>query len=172
MFRILFSATCGAGVGVLDGYHGGSRRTKGQPPASLTLKPRLLNSSSKSCRWSPWISITPSFTVPPAPHLALSCLSSSFSCASSPGTPVITVTPLPLRPFVSLPTLTTPHRPRGAALFLTAHTVFGRSAALGTHPPVSGRVDNGVIPFFHLLYRHLVRKAVKIGDLKSISLQL
>ena len=119
------SATCGAGVGVLDGFHEGSRRTKGQPPASLTLKPRLLNSSSKSCRWSPWISIAPSFTVPPAPHFALSCLSSSFSCASSPGTPVITVTPLPLRPFVSLPTLTTPPPPRRGLFWRHAHSLAG-----------------------------------------------
>ncbi|SPF33060.1 hypothetical protein SBDP1_110004 [Syntrophobacter sp. SbD1] len=45
--------------------------------------------------------------------------------------------------------------------FLTAYTFFCRSAALGTHPPVGGRVDNAAIRLFHFLHR--LPKAVEIA---------
>src|SRR5207253_1048379 len=48
--------------------------------------------------------MTPSLTPPPAPHNFFSRVASSASCASSRGSPLITDTPLPLRPATSRPT--------------------------------------------------------------------
>src|ERR1700681_1874237 len=50
--------------------------------------------------------MTPSLTLPPAPHSFFSRVASSASCASSRGSPLITDTPLPLRPATSRPTRT------------------------------------------------------------------
>src|SRR6202162_4080875 len=50
--------------------------------------------------------MTPSLTPPPAPHSFFSRVASSASCASSRGSPLITDTPLPLRPATSRPTRT------------------------------------------------------------------
>src|SRR6266568_1858559 len=48
----------------------------------------------------------PSFTVPPVPHLCFSLPASSSNPNSSRGISETIVTPLPRRPFVSLPTFT------------------------------------------------------------------
>ena len=47
-------------------------------------------------RWSPWISITPSTTLPPDPHRRFSSRASSAAWAGE--APLIVVTVLPLRP--------------------------------------------------------------------------
>jgi hypothetical protein len=61
--------------------------------------------------------MVPFLTVPPHPHLFLSCLAKSSSLQEGSGKPVITVTPFPLRPFVSRPIRTVPS-PR--MIFLSA----------------------------------------------------
>src|SRR5215207_1332738 len=48
----------------------------------------------------------PSFAVPPVPHLVFRSVASSFSPSSLSGSSHTTVTPLPLRPAVSRPSLT------------------------------------------------------------------
>jgi len=73
----------------------------------------------------------------------------------------------------------------GNDFFPAAYTFSGRPAALGTHPPVGGRVDDALSRFFHglaALFRpsrssirmpvFLDRKVVEIGDLESISITI
>lgn len=78
------------------------------PPEDLTGQPLDFRISINFSRWSPWISMVPSLTVPPEPHRALSSRANLFNSAEESGTPVIVVTPLPLRPFVSRPNRTMP----------------------------------------------------------------
>jgi len=104
-----------------------ARGARASPADKLIFQPRLLNSSSKTCGGHLDLYHTV-FSVP-RPALALSCLPSSFSSASLPAKPVITVTPFPLRPFVCLPILTTPS-PRRVRLVLMTHT-FVAGCALG-----------------------------------------
>ncbi len=52
--------------------------------------------------------MTPSLSVPPDPHRFLRCVASTCISACFSGTPVMIVTPLPFRPFVSRPTRTVP----------------------------------------------------------------
>src|SRR3990167_7555730 len=74
--------------------------------------------------WSPWISITPSFTVPPVPQAALSCLPSAVSPAASSATPLTRVTALPPRPLVSRETRTVPS-PAGTGFWPQVHCAPG-----------------------------------------------
>src|ERR1700732_1256067 len=89
--------------------------------------------------------MTPSLTAPPAPHSFFSRVASSASCASSRGSPLITVTPLPPRPATARPTRT---RAGCGAVCVTvrcavrpagAGCVWGRSrpphTPPQTHPP-------------------------------------
>ena len=62
--------------------------------------------------------MVPALTVPPLPHFCLRVLATCFNAASSTGMPVITVTPLPLRPLVALPTLTMPSPAGCTGVFL------------------------------------------------------
>src|SRR5512136_419056 len=57
---------------------------------------------------SPWISMSPSLTVPPLPQRFFRSPASAFRAISSTWTPVTTVTVLPPRPLVSLRTRTIP----------------------------------------------------------------
>src|SRR6185369_4671669 len=76
---------------------------------------------------SPWISITPSFTAPPAPHFCLSALAISSSTAGRAAMPLTVVTVLPRRPCVSRRIFTTS---RGFAPGL-AVACAGFAASLG-----------------------------------------
>jgi len=93
----------------------------------LTVQPsgRAFSQATTLSAWSPWISTTPSFTVPPLPQAALSCLAHAASAASSSGRPRTTVTPLPLRPAVSRLTRTMPS-PAGRVLALQVHCASAR----------------------------------------------
>ena len=59
---------------VVDRAHAIQRH---QPPALLTCRPRSSRWATIFARWSPWISITPSTTLPPDPHRRLSSRASS-----------------------------------------------------------------------------------------------
>src|SRR5437763_1080382 len=58
-------------------------------------------------RWSPWISIRPSLTMPPVPGRVFNLVASSARPVSSSGKSEMIVTPLPPRPLVSRLTRTT-----------------------------------------------------------------
>jgi hypothetical protein len=74
-------------------------------------------------------------------------------------------------PFAPFRFSSNPHHRIAAAedgFLLMTRAFVGRSAALGTHPPVSGRVDNPMVSFSHLLNR----PRLEIGDFKINSLRI
>ena len=111
------------------------------PPTRLTVWPAW--SVLERSRWSPWISMTRSPTVPPAPHLRLRSLARLRSLFSSTGTPTISVTPLP-----RLRLAAGPHDPSPAGIgapLATTHPPPAR--ARRTHPSLPSNRQS-------LLYAH------------------
>src|SRR5262249_3171652 len=101
------------------GWHEGHRsllrravRTRPDYPPASFVRYRPARWAATRSRWSPWISITPSFTAPPEPQRRLS--SRATSAPSAGGTPSTSVTVLPFRPaFVRL--MRTTPSPRAGA---------------------------------------------------------
>src|SRR6516165_8999133 len=85
-----------------------ARPARLQPPARLASKPSRHSSATSRSRCSPWISMRPSFTPPPAPHRRLNRVASSSSCAASNVSPLTTVTPCPRLLPLSAPPPTLP----------------------------------------------------------------
>ncbi len=117
---------------------GGSAAGAGRGEASAARalsasKPSRHSSATSRSRCSPWISMRPFFTAPPAPHERFNRAASSSSCAASNVSPLTTVTPLPLRPATSRPTRTRPAasvagppRARGGASLAARSAVLRR----------------------------------------------
>jgi hypothetical protein len=91
-------ATCIAGRGRSQSAKATHSREVPHPPAHTGRKPALARIRATDSRWSPWISIHPSFIVPPAPQaFCISLASLSISAGPMPVKPVTTVTVLPPR---------------------------------------------------------------------------
>ncbi len=120
------------------------------PPARFTVNPRRESSATRSSAWSPWISIAPSFTVPPVPQRRFKSPASALMASSPPGTPVTTVTVFPPRPLVSRRTRTIPS-PAGCAFFLVHAQEAAALPQPGQTRPSSEDQTSGVsdaLPFF------------------------
>jgi hypothetical protein len=74
------------------------------PPDFFACQPNLINSATMVSRCSPWISMTPSRSVPPDPQRFFSLAANSASSASGNLKPLTVVTPRPALPLVSRPT--------------------------------------------------------------------
>jgi hypothetical protein len=106
------------------------------PPARFALKPRRVNSATIVSRWSPWISIRSPFTVPPLPQRFFNSVARLSISADAKPRPVMTVTPLPLRPCVSRATRTGPATALPGVPCLHTHSGIGRWQ-LGQRRPTS-----------------------------------
>ena len=140
-----------------------------QPPARLTFQPRRVSSDSSVSRWSPWISMRSSSTVPPEPQRFLSCVASAASSRVARPSPVITVTPLPLRPRVSRPTLTMPS-PQLSPAFPCGRRNRERRADnsdSACRRPLNKQFDCCLPSLYLVAMRNLTRK-ITVGDLSTV----
>ena len=104
------------------------------PPASFAVKPRRKSSARIVSRWSPWISITPPFAVPPVPQRRFRSVARFRSASPPSGTPDTVVTVFPPRPFVSRRTRTIPSPAGAGSSFPQRHFAAGRRHVGQTSP--------------------------------------
>ena len=121
----------------------GGRIVKDQPPANTGQNPASVRMRATSGRLSPWISIRPSFTVPPVPQaFCIALASCSFSGNPMPTKPVTTVTVLPPRCAVCRRMSTRPRFLRGET---SASGATEDSDGPGGNPSL-GRAAKGLCP--------------------------
>lgn len=93
-------------ISSFPGSHEDNNDSATYPPAILTLYPIFWSNSFMSSRWSPWISMVFSFTVPPEPQVFFNFFATCFNWSGGKDKPVTSETPLPFLPFVCLWILT------------------------------------------------------------------